>query len=172
MFTSRIASFVVLGLIANLMAEADRSWAQETAPPAPAPAEPFDPIKQKIADDWDKLLGTWESRRTINGQQLRFEKQIREQRETLRVYDAADKVLREQTADLKLEIQGNLHVLKWSNAKVTAGAGLGTAIGDGTAVYTFKDGQWISVCGLAEGEPWAVYTETWSRPVVEEEDPQ
>lgn len=168
----RFASCALLILIAFLVVRTGLVGAQELVPPTPVPAEPFDPIKQKIADDWDKLQGTWEDRRSINDQELRVVKIIQDQSEILRIYDAAGKVLREQTADLKIEIQGSLHVLKWSNAKVTAGAGQGTKIADGTAVFTFKEGRWISVCGLAEGEPWSVYTEAWSRPDEEIEAPQ
>lgn len=168
----RFASLTFLSLVVALIADPGFSWCQEQAPPAANRPEPFDPIKQKIADDWDKLQGTWEYRRSVNGQQLRMVKEIRDHSEVLRAYDAAGKILREQTADLKIEILGNLHVLKWSNAKVTAGAGLGTNIANGTAVFTFKEGQWISVCGLAEGESWSVYTEAWSRPVEEEDAPE
>lgn len=168
----RFASLKFLCLVIALTSGPGFGWCQEQIPPAANRPEPFDPIKQKIADDWDKLQGTWEYRRSVNGQQLRMVKEIRDHSEVLRAYDAAGKILREQTADLKIEIQGNLHVLKWSNAKVTAGGGLGANIPDGTAVFTFKEGQWISVCGLAEGESWSVYTEAWSRPVEEEDAPE
>lgn len=167
----QLTSWAILSLALILITGTDFSSAQEQAP-APARPEPFDPIKQKIADDWDKLQGTWEYRSNINGQQLRMVKSIQDHHEVLRAYDAAGKVLREQTADLKIEIQGNLHTLKWSNAKVTAGAGLGTNIANGTAVITFKEGRWISVCGLVEGEPWSVYTEIWSRPIEADETAQ
>jgi hypothetical protein len=145
--------------------------AEEGAPAADPPkkAERFDPIQQKIADDWDRLQGTWVRQQTVaGGQHLRLVKTIKEHgekqhRETLQAYDAAGKLLREQTADLKIEIRGNLHVLLWSNAKATAGIGQGTAIPDGTAVITFKEGRFISVCGLADDETWAVYAEEWTR---------
>lgn len=160
-------SLLILGLTLGLAAAGNNCQAEGEAPPAPGKPEPFDPIKQKIADDWDRLQGVWEHRRTVNGQQLRMVKTIKDHSEVLRGFDAAGKLVREQTADLKIEIRGNLHVLSWSNAKVTAGAGTGTTIPDGTAVFTFKESRWICVSGLAENEQWAVYAENWARPIDE-----
>lgn len=130
----------------------------------PAEAPQFDPIAQKIADDWDRLQGHWERSVPLpNNQKMKLVKTITEHSESVKGYDQNGQLLREQVADLSIEIRGNLHVLRWSNARVVAGAGQGTKISDGTAVIQFKDGNWISVNGLADDEKWSVYVEEWTR---------
>lgn len=117
-----------------------------------------------VAADWQQLKGRWERQQSLpDGTDLRVEKTISNQHEVVRVYAPDGTLMREQQADLTIERRGNLRVLSWSNAVVTAGADQGATVDDGTAVITFKDGRFISVCGLATDEQWSVYTEVWTR---------
>jgi hypothetical protein len=141
----------------------------DEAPPLPDVAVPDEvSADPDIAADWEQLTGRWERQQALpDGTSLRLVKSITDHHEILRVYSPDGQLIREQQADLVLERRGNLRVLGWSHAHVTAGLGVGTSIADGTAVINFRGGQYICVCGLAADEDWSVYTETWDRPPAE-----
>jgi hypothetical protein len=133
------------------------------SPPAPATVNeaPEDPRAQAI---WKMLSGRWERKQIVPGKgEFRLEKIVSEGQEILVVCGPDGTVLREQRADLKLERRGNLWVLGWSKAHVTAGPEKGSPIGDGTTVIKVEPARWIMVTGLAENEPWGLAAEVWTR---------
>ena len=130
------------------------------APTASADAE----LAAEVKEDQARLQGAWQRTEDLpNGDQLRMEKTIVDHHETLKTFNSEGRLLREQQAELKFERAGDLRVVRWSQAEVTAGPGKGSKIDDGTIVYTFKDGQWVSIIGLVQAERWGVYTEAWKR---------
>ncbi len=109
------------------------------------------------------MQGVWERTESLpNGGKLRTEKTIKDHHESLKMFGPDGTLLREQTAEIELSRAGQFRVLKWSKAVVVAGPDTGSQIDDGTAVYVFKAGKWVSTIGLADDEKWGVYTEAWT----------
>lgn len=135
-----------------------------TAQPAPLVSTADSELASDLKEDLERLQGAWQRTETLsNGGQLRSEKTIQGHHETLKTFGPDGTLLREQQAELKFERAGDLRMVRWSQAVVTAGRDTGAKINDGTAVYTFKNGKWVSVIGLAQDEKWGVYTEAWTR---------
>ncbi len=136
----------------------------DPAPQATVDAAADAELAADLQEDLERLQGTWQRTENLrNGGQTKSQKIIEGHHETLKFFGPDGTLLREQQAELKLERAGDLRVIRWSQAVVTAGRDTGSKIDDGTIVYTFKDGKWISVIGLIQHERWGVYTEAWDR---------
>lgn len=115
-------------------------------------------------EDLAALQGKWvQTRADAQGAVLRIEKTVQGQCETTRLFDPEGRVTQVQSSEFRLERSGKLRLLHWSQAQVLEGPRKGARIPDGTAVYTLNGERWTSVIGLAEGDPFTVHVEVWTR---------
>ena len=124
------------------------------------------PEKDNVATvkaDLARLQGNWEMFLKTEDAQVRVEKQIKDQRETVRTFQDG-KLVHEHSVDFVLEHTGNVRIFRWKNGQVTAGPRTGQGMVDGAFVYRLQEGEWTGVHGLLEGEARPLIVEIYRRP--------
>lgn len=121
------------------------------------------------ADDLKTLQGTWTTKIAQNGKEFRVEKEIAENRETVRTFDG-NELLRAHVVEFELVSDDNVRIFRWKKGQITAGPDKGKPLADGACLYRFVDDKWIAVFGMLREDKGPVYAQAFERKPDAEKD--
>lgn len=112
----------------------------------------------------EELQGRWERDVKLpNGAPLHIEKEIVGQSEIVRTFDGERRLLEAHQVDFEVQIVAGHRIFLWTNATIIDGPNKGKPREDGRYVYTVKDGKWLCVRGLEQGDMRPLFVEVWTR---------
>lgn len=112
----------------------------------------------------EELQGRWERDVKLpNGARLHIEKEVVGQSEIVRTFDAERRLLEAHQVDFEVQTVAGHRIFLWTNATIIDGPNKGKPRDDGRYVYTLKDGKWLCVRGLEQGDARPLSVEVWTR---------